>query len=330
MSAKIAVIGTGGTISAIGRDAFDLHDYDSNGIMLGAADLIAECQLASGDPTPVGVPFATLSSTRIGFPEWQALARLCIRTTQLDSDVAGIVILHGTATLEETAFFLHLTLALPIPVVVVGAQRPWNGLSSDGPLNLRNALRVAAAPHARGMGVLVLLNDEIHAARDVTKASTLRLHGFQSPIHGVLGQADPDQIVFYRRPMRLIAPADRFAFEDLIFPRIDILYAHAEADDVLVHAAIDAGAQGLISAGFAPGQTTPSQTAALHKAIEAGVIVVQATRGNFGRVLYTSEMKELGFVSANDLAPQKARILLGLALMRTSDSEEIARIFATY
>jgi L-asparaginase len=328
---RVAVIGTGGTISAIGKDPFDLHDYDANGTMLDIEELLARCPRAESDPDCYAAPFNAVSSTRIGFPEWRRLALLCSELADRDPEVSGIVIAHGTATLEETAYFLHLTLKVTVPVVLVGAMRPWNGLSSDAALNLRNAIRVAASPEASGLGVLVVLNDEIHSARDVTKTATSRLQSFHSPVHGLLGQADADRIVFYRQPIRCHAPKTEFAIEDVeTLPRVDILYAYAGGDGALARAAVAAGARGIVSAGFAPGVTCQAETAALREARAAGVVIVQSTRAGAGRVPMTSEIATYGFIGADDLTPQKARILLALALTRTKDRNLIEHMFCRY
>jgi len=328
---RVAVIGTGGTISAIGRDVFDLQDYDANGTMLDAGELLARCPRAVGDPDSYAVPFSAISSTAIGFAEWRKLALLCNELVDHDAELTGIVITHGTATLEETAYVLHLTVKVKVPVVLVGAMRPWNGLSSDAALNLRNAIRVAACPDAVGLGVLVVMNEEIHCARDVVKCSNSRLDAFQSPVYGALGQVDADRVMFRRRPLRDHAPDTEFTIEEAgPLPRVDILFAYAGGDDKLVRAAIAAGARGIVSAGFAPGETHEHEMIALREAAASGIVVVQSTRAGTGRVPPTTHLAANGFVSADDLAPQKARILLALALTQTSDPRRIDRMFRRY
>ena len=328
---RVAVIGTGGTISAIGRDAFDLQDYDANGTMLDAAELLARCPRAEGDPDCYAVPFSAVSSTTIGFAEWRKLALLCGELVDRDPELTGIVITHGTATLEETAYFLHLTVQVTIPVVLTGAMRPWNGLSSDAALNLRNAIRVAACPEAAGLGVLVVMNDEIHSARDVTKCSTSRLDAFQSPGRGPLGEVDADRVAFHHRSLRDHAGDTEFAIADIeALPRVDVLHACAGGDGALALAAIAAGARGIVSAGFAPGETHEPEAAVLRQAAASGIIVVQSTRAGSGRVPSTSRLVANGFVSADDLPPHKARILLALALTRTSDPHRIEPMFRRY
>ena len=331
MKKKIAFIGTGGTISSIGKGPLDIHDYGANGMMLqadGILDRFPEVQLVA-DVFPV--PFRNVPSTQIAWSEWKELVLICDRLVLEYPDLAGIVIGHGTASLEETAYFLSLTLKIRVPVVVVGSQRPASALSTDAGLNLVNAVRVAASEEARGLGALVLLNDEIQAAREVTKTSTGRMQTFRSPDFGVLGQADGDQLVWYRRPLRRLAPDTEFDIRGLpALPRVDIAYTYAGADGAAVRAFVAAGAKGIIAAGFAPGFVTPGDAAALAEARQAGIVTMQSTRAGSGRVFPTTRLREAGMLTADNLTPQKARILLALALTVTNDSAEIERIFAAY
>jgi L-asparaginase len=194
-----------------------------------------------------------------------------------------------------------------------------------------NAIRVAASPEARGIGVLVVVNDEIQAAREVTKTSTLRLHTFRSRDFGVLGHADGDDIAFYRRPIRRSYPDTEFDVRALdAMPRVDIAYAYAGGDGTAVRAFIAAGAKGIVSAGFAPGFAPPGEFEALKEAVAQGIVVVQCTRAGSGRTFRGSRLANAGFLIADNLIPQKARILLSLALTVTSDQEQIARMFRTY
>ncbi len=328
---KIAFIGTGGTIASLGRGPLDIQDYGAAGKVMHADEILAFWPQTQLVAQAIPIRYRNIASTAIGFADWQALAALCKQTVAEHPDLQGIVIGHGTATLEETAYFLHLTVDVPVPVVVVGAQRPSSALSSDAGMNLVNAMRVAASPEARGMGVLVLLNDEIQSAREATKTSTLRMQTFRSPDFGVLGHADGDAIAFYRRPLRQSASGAGFDIAKIAtLPRVDIAYAYAGCDGSAVRAFIAAGAKGIVSAGFAPGGTSPDETAALKEARSQGVIVVQSTRAGSGRVFYGSKHRENGFLVADNLNPQKARILLTLALTRTDDPAEIAAMFQTY
>src|SRR6185503_11011853 len=210
MKHKVAFIGTGGTIASVGTGPLDLQNYGATGKVMHADEIIARFPETALVAEVLPVRYRNVPSTAIDVSDWKALVLLCEKLASENPDLAGIVIGHGTATLEETAYFLNLTLKIDLPVVLVGAQRPSSALSTDAGLNLVNAIRVAASPEARGMGVLVLLNDEIQAAREATKTSTLRLQTFRSPDFGVLGHADGDAVAFYRRPLRRAAPDTEF------------------------------------------------------------------------------------------------------------------------
>jgi L-asparaginase len=328
---KVAVIGTGGTISSVGRHPFDLIDYDANGKMLGVEEVLALLPEAPAHIEVIPVPFRAMSSTEMYFAEWSELISRCSDLVRYMPDLAGIVITHGTASLEETAYFLNLTLKVSIPVVMVGSQRPSNAMSSDAGLNLYNALRVAAEPAASGLGVLVVLNDEIHAAREVTKTSTYRLQTFSSPDVGVLGHCDADAIAFYRRPMRLGAPQTEFDISKLNgLPKVTISYSYTGADGESISDMVRERAKGIVVAGFAPGCCTDGETEALKAAAASGVVVVMSTRAGSGRVGDGVALRDNGFVAADNVNPQKARLLLSLALTQTKDPRGIARIFETY
>jgi len=179
MARKVAFIGTGGTISSIGTGPLDIMDYTANNTMLHAEEILAAVPSVNEVADLLIVKFRNIPSTAIYFPEWKELGALCERLVRENPDLSGIVIGHGTATLEETAYFLNLTLKVAVPVVIVGSQRPLSGLSTDAAMNLVAAIRTAASPASRGRGVLVVLNDEIQAAREVTKTSTFRLQTFR-------------------------------------------------------------------------------------------------------------------------------------------------------
>jgi L-asparaginase len=328
---RVAFIGTGGTISSLGAGPFDTQDYGATGRMMQADEILAFFPQVSELADIVPVRFRAVPSPNISFPEWRELVLLCDRLVAEEPELAGIVIGHGTATLEETAYALNLTLKVPVPVVLVGSQRPASALSTDAGMNLANAIRVATDPAARGLGVLTLLNDEVMAARDVTKTSTFRLQTFRTADFGALGHADADAVEFYRRPVRRAAPDTEFDIRELdALPRVDITYAYAGSDGTAVRAFVAAGAKGIVSAGFAPGFAGPGDAAALATAVEQGIIVVQATRAGSGRTFRTTKLGEQGFLTADNLTPQKARILLSMALTVTQDPEEIARIFRAY
>lgn len=326
---RVAVIGTGGTISSMGRGPLELIDYGAAGRVLDVHGVLERVPELAQVAEVIPVPFRAIPSTALAWPEWKELLLICDRLSAEHPDLAGIVVTHGTATLEETAYFLSLTLKIPQPVVVVGAQRPASALAGDGPMNLVNACRVAADPGARGLGALVLLNDEIQAAREVTKTSTLRLQTFRTPDFGALGHADADVIAWYRKPLRRMAPDTEFdvrAMDSL--PRVDIAYAYAGADGAAIEAFVAAGAKGIVVAGFAPGYVTPAMSDAMAVAVRQGVAVVTSSRAGSGRAARTTKNAGLGFVTADNLTPQKARILLALALAH--GIAELERVFATY
>ena len=331
MKPKVAFIGTGGTIASIGVGPLDLQNYGATGKVMHADEIIARWPETALVADVLPVRYRNIPSTAIGFADWKALVLLCEQLAGDDQDLAGIVIGHGTATLEETAYILNLTLKVDVPVVLVGAQRPSSALSTDAGLILVNAIRVAACPESRGMGVLVVLNDEIQAARDVTKTATLRLQTFRTADFGVLGHADADAVVFYRRPLRRCYPDTEFDIRTLdALPRVDIAYAYAGGDGTAVRAFTAAGAKGIVSAGFAPGFVPPGDFEALKEAVAQGVVVVQSTRAGSGRTFHGSRLANAGFLIADNLIPQKARILLSLGLTVTRDREQIALVFRTY
>jgi L-asparaginase len=198
-------------------------------------------------------------------------------------------------------------------------------------MNLVNAFKVAGSPAARGMGVLTLLNDEIQAAREVTKTSTMRLQTFRSADFGALGHADGDKVEFYRAPLRRRYPDTEFNIAALpALPRVDITYAYTGSDGAAVRAFIASGAKGIVSAGFAPGFAGAADGEALREAVAKGITVVQCTRAGSGRTFRGKRLREYGFLIADNLTPQKARLLLALALTVSDDPAEITRMFATY
>ena len=331
---RVAVIGTGGTISAVGRHRLELMEYITNKTMYDVHELLARVPEANRVAEVVPVPYAALPSTSIEPVHWLELGERVHALVEDDPRLDGIVLTHGTATLEETAYFLGLTLKVHLPVVVTGAQRPASGLSTDAFLNLVNALRVAGSEAARGLGVLVMLNDELHAAREVAKTSTQRLQTFRTPDFGALGQADEDGIHIYRRPVRRRAPDTEFDVRGAAaseLPRVDVSLSYAGADGADVDAYVAAGAKGIVVAGFAPGLNTKGQVTALERAHEAGVALVQASRVGSGRVPPLAGDQQLPDpIVADNLTPWKARILLMLALRETRNRDEIRRMFATY
>lgn len=324
----LALIATGGTIDSLGTSRLDLAWYTEARDRLPDGQLVASLpELAEiADVRPAAFP--RVPSYALTDRDWLALART-VTGLLASEDCDGVVITHGTNTLEETAYFLHLTVPIGKPVVLVGAMRPASGLGAEGELNLLRAVQVAVSAEARGHGALVVMNDTIFSARDVTKTATFRVDAFKAPDAGPLGYADADgRIDFYHRSQRLPSPSPAFPVGHLeSLPRVDVVVSYVGADGALVDAAVAAGARGLVNAGTGAGRPTPAEVAALDRAAAAGVVVCQATRTGGGRVSRSPDMAGRGVVAADNLVPWKARVLLSLGLTRTSDVEELQDLF---
>jgi L-asparaginase len=320
---RIAVIGTGGTFAMHGRHRFDWIEYADSGVIHPIDDLLQRLGELAPHAEIVPVPFRSLGSVSLRPQDWVELARLIRDTAQNDPAVTGFVITHGTATLEETAWFLDLVLDLDQPVVLTGAQRPANTDGSDAAANLRGAVAVAAAPESRGAGVLVAMGGLFFAARDVTKAASFELAAFEATPYGPLGRIDADATVVWRRRIvrdeRSLRHVARFACvldasSPLELPRVDIAMSYAGADGAAIEAFVAAGACGIVSAGLAPGRPAAGEREALCDAVKAGVVVVQATRSPRGVVPKQRFLAADGILAGGDLSPQKLRIALMLIL----------------
>ena len=241
----------------------------------------------------------------------------------LRDDVDGLVLTHGTATLEETAYFLDITLDDPRPVVVTGAMRPISAYSSDAHLNLLNATRVALTASSRGRGVLVSLGDHIHAARYATKTQTYVLNAFQSLNSGPLGEVVGEHVHYSVAAQS--GPTLALAGSSL--PRVDIVMSYAGSDGFAIDAALGCGASAIIVAGFGPGDVTPAELDAMRRANGAGVVIVQASRTLGGQVLTRSDLKGESFIAAARLTPQKARVLTMVALASGAEKRDLQTLF---
>jgi L-asparaginase len=248
-------------------------------------------------------------------------------------DVTGIVITHGTDTIEETAYFLNLVVKSKKPVVMTAAMRPSTALSADGPLNFFNAVAVAANPDAAGRGVLVVINDWIHGASSLTKTSTTAVQTFLSPLRGLIGTVAYGQVEFYRGPVGRNTVDSEFSLDGITtLPRVDIVMAYENMDGVLIDASAAAGAKGIVIAGVGNGNLTQAAVQALAAQAKKGIVCVRSSRvatGNVGRNVELDD-DALGFVASYDLNPQKARVLLRLALTKTTDLKRIQRYFDEY
>ena len=329
----VYVLATGGTISGRGDSPTNLTSYRS-GSLLGE-------QLVAGVPEIKQVAdvkveqIANVSSTDITPQHWLTLAKRINRIFADDRSVAGVVITHGTNTLEETAYFLNLTVKHDRPVVLVGAMRPATAISADGPLNLLNGVRTAIAPESRGKGALVLLNDEINAARDVTKTNTYRVETFRSPELGVLGYVDGDRVSYYRASTKRHTTNSEFDVAGVTeLPRVEILYSYAQPSTVAFESLVTSGVDGIVFAGTGAGLLSTPERNAIKKI--AGMpersrpVMVRSARVGNGRVVASDIYDAMGMIPADNLNPQKARVLLMLALTRTRDTKSIARMFAEY
>jgi L-asparaginase type II len=327
------VLATGGTISAKGATSTSLTQYET-GRVLGNELVQAVPEIAKVANVRTE-QVANVISSDLTLSDWLALAWRIDAIYSADPGVAGIVVTHGTNTMEETAYFLNLVVRHDRPVVLVGAQRPSSAISADGPLNLLNAVRVAASPAARGKGVLLVMNDEINAAREVTKTSTFRVETFRAPDLGFLGYVDGDSVVFYRASTRRHTVNSEFDVRELReLPAVEIVYSYVEPSAAILQALFAGGTQGIVFAGTGGGGLSKVEKAAVRSALESPAksrpVLVRSSRTGSGRVVDLAELDALGMIPADNLNPQKARILLMLALTRTRDPAEIRRMYAEY
>jgi L-asparaginase len=318
-----------GTLPSMGKDRMDLLRYRLSGNPRLTGEQLIE-------PLPEIAKVARVDvdkTTSWGQGSYEDLRKLSLRIEKIlqSSDIDGAVYVQGTNTIEETAYFLNLTVHSDKPVVVTGAQRPYNGLSSDAQMNLLDAIRLAGAPAARGMGALVAFNGEINAAREVTKTNTYHLQTFRTHDLGLLGYIDADKIEFYRTPHRRHTTRSEFSLVGApSMPYVEIAYVHTGTRAGIAKAMVALGAKGIVIAGVGAGAPN-----SLDKEIEEiiktqSAVVVQSSRVGSGRIVRGNNWYEPGMVVADNLSPQKAALLLTLALTRTSDPDEIQRMFDEY
>ena len=318
-----------GTLPSVGKDRMDLLRYRLSGNprltgeqMLEALPEIAKVARIEVDK---GNPYAQATH--------EDLRKLALRVQEVlqSSEIDGLVYVQGTNTIEETSYFLGLTVHSEKPIVVTGAQRPYNGLSSDAQMNLLDAVRLACAPESRGKGVLVAFNGEINAGRDVTKTNTYHLHTFRTRDLGLLGYIDPDKIEYYRTPHRRHTVNSEFSLSGMqSLPYVEVAYIHTGTRPGLANALVGLGAKGIVIACVGAGSA-----GSLDKEFEdilkkRSAVVVQSSRVGEGRVVRNNNWYESGMVVADNLSPQKAAILLSLALTKTTDMDDIQRMFDEY
>ena len=326
---NIVILATGGTIAgaaATGTQA----GYTSGAVTIDA--MIAAVPGIRDLANIKGEQISNVGSQDMTLDIMMTLAR---RINQLlaTPEVDGIVVTHGTDTMEETAFFLNLAVKSDKPVVLVGSMRPSTAVSADGPLNLYDAVAVAADPKARGLGVLVVMNDWIHGAHSLTKTSTTAVQTFMSPLRGLVGVSTYGTNDYYNAPQWKHTTASEFDVTNVNkLPRVDIIFACADMSPDLIDAAVANGAKGIVIAGVGNGNMNKASLEAAARAAEKGVVVVRSSRVVTGAVGRNVEVNddELGFVASDELNPQKARILLMLALLKPRSTVEIQQLFQTY
>ncbi|GJG95648.1 asparaginase [Cupriavidus pauculus] len=327
---RVVVLATGGTIAGSSGSAASSAQYQAATVpvshLVQAVPVLADVARVETEQV------AQVDSKDMMFSLWQQLAAR-VTHWSLQPDVAGIVITHGTDTLEETAMFLHLTQACPVPVVLTAAMRPSTSLSADGPLNLLDAVRVAVSPEARGRGVLVVLNQQIHAARDVTKSHTSAVDAFVSPMTGPLGFMQDAYIRFARAPA--MSGAARLPVPTT-WPMVEIVASYAQPGRAMVDALVAARVKGVVVAATGNGSVHETLSGALADAADAGVAVVRSSRTGAGHVAIPARMSPRAgaFLSAADLNPYKARVLLMLALAADpalgTDAARLQALFAAH
>lgn len=325
---KVLVLGTGGTIAASGSVATQLSDYS---VETGVDVLIQAVpelkQLAQFD-------FEQISNVESFLIDDEILLKLAsrINAALADPDLKAVVITHGTDTLEETAYFLNLVVNSDKPVVLVGAMRPATALSADGPLNLFHAVSVAVHPDSVGKGVMVVMNDKMMSARYVTKRNTTNVDTFNLADQGCLGVVSGLDVRYDNLPVQRHTTLSELHLDASVteLPIVDIIYDHQSARLHMYESALASGAQGIVLAATGNGSLSAPATAGAELALAAGVAFVRSTRVGQGCVGVSVKDSRFGTVAALSLNPQKARILLRLALLKTKDRAQLQRIFNEY
>lgn len=325
----VMILATGGTIAGSAESQTSVG-YTSGAVtvdvLIKAVPGLTKIARISGEQV------ASIGSQDMNNEVWLKLAKRVNDILKADT-VDGIVITHGTDTMEETAYFLQLVVKGRKPVVLTGSMRPSTALSADGPLNIYNAVAVAGDTGSRGRGVLVAVNDNIHGGREITKTNTTSVQTFESPQYGLIGTTLYGKQSFFRYPFRKYTTTSEFTIDGVTsFPRVDVIYAHANMSPDLIDAAVKNGAKGLIVAGVGDGNMTTPALEALARAAKSGVVIVRSSRVPSGHTWRNSEVDDdkYGFVAAGELLPSKARVLLMLALLKTNDPLTIQKMFDTY
>ncbi|MCR8696182.1 MULTISPECIES: type II asparaginase [Campylobacter] len=325
---KIAILATGGTIAGYVDSAIATTGYRAGAF--GVEALIGGILEIQDLATITSKQISNIDSANMRDEIWLKLAREI--NTLFDNGIDGVVVTHGTDTMEETAYFLSLTIKSPKPVILVGAMRPATAMSADGPKNLYNAVALAANPSAKGKGVMVAMNDKILSARGVVKTHTLNLDAFSSPDFGDLGYIVDGEAFFYNNTTKAHTKDTPFDISKITnLPKVDILYSYSNDGNAVAAKALFAnGTKGIVVAGSGAGSIHEDQKNALKELMKQGLKVVVSSRVVSGRVAISDADKELGFISVGDLNPQKARVLFMLALSKTNNTQEIQDYFLKY
>jgi len=326
---RIVIVATGGTIAGA-AESTTAAGYKSGAVAVDT--LIAAVPQMKKFADVRGVQVSSVGSQDMNDELWIKLATEVNRQLA-QPDVDGVAITHGTDTMEETAYFLNLVIKSDKPVVLTGSMRPSTSLSADGPLNIYNAVGVAGDPRAKGRGVLVVANDDIHGARAITKRHTTDVETFVSPEVGLIGVCLFDDREFSRSPARAHTTATPFKVTvGEALPRVDVIYAHAGMSPDLIDAAVSAGAKGIVIAGVGDGNFTTQALEAVKRAIAKGTVVVRSTRVGEGIVRRNIEVDDdkVGTVVSKELNPSKARVLLKLSLTQSSDPKKVQEFFDKY
>jgi L-asparaginase len=327
---KIMVLATGGTIAGAQASTSEAG-YKSGSFSVD--DLIKAVPQLKDLADITGEQVANIGSQTMNHEVWLKLAKRVNEV--LKGDIDGVVITHGTDTMEETAFFLSLVVKSDKPVVLVGSMRPATAIGADGPANLYDAVALAANPEAKGRGPLVVLNDEIHYAREAQKTNSTALDTFKSPNRGRAGVMNTGKAYFFSQNTTLHTTKSEFSVDgkgvnDL--PRVEVVYSYANLGRDGIDFLVSKGVKGIVLAGVGDGNSTDTAIAALAEAAKKGVVVVRSTRTGSGLIVRNVEVDDdkLGFITAMELNPQKARILLMLGLMKTNDTKKLQEIFMKY
>lgn len=327
---NVVILATGGTIAGAGVSSTG-SAYTSGQVKIEAMiDAVPNIRSLANLR---GEQIANVGSQDMNVKVWFDLAKR-INELLATKEVDGVVITHGTDTQEETAYFLNLVVKSDKPVVLTGSMRPSTALSADGPLNMYNAVAIAASPKAKGYGVMVLMNDDIHSAHDVKKMITTPVHTFESPLEGLLGTCIFGEVEFFHKPFGKHTFESEFSVDGVKeLPRVDIVYTCADVSPDLIDIMVKAGAKGIVIAGVGDGNMNAGTLEAAKRATKAGIPVVRASRVPVGAVLIKGEVvdEDFGTVSSADLNPQKARILLMLALLKKDRTrEDLQRLYIEY